>query len=128
VYVLDVVSGEDNVGGVRVDGPDIHVFVEPLPGATIDSTMPLLVSWGRDDAASSASIDTEELDSIAIDDTGEFSLPPGSLNAESDKAKENTLRITRTNRVTPAGGAAGSEWEVSIRNEIEVLAAPDPSL
>lgn len=126
VYILDVVSGEDTVEGVRVDGPDIHTFVEPLPGATVDSTMPLAIEWGGDHGADSASIDTEEIDNLAIEDTGTFSLAPGSLKTEQDKAKENTLRLTRNNVIVPAGAAAGSEWRVSIRNEIEVLAAPAP--
>lgn len=126
VYVLDVVSGEDAVDSVRVDGPDIHAFVEPLAGATVDPTVALLVRWGGDHEAQSASIDAEEIDDLAIDDTGEFSLPPGSLKSDQDQARQNTLRITRENRVVPAGGAAGSEWSVSIRNEIDVLASPTP--
>lgn len=126
VYVLDVASGEDLVEGVRVDGPDIHVFVEPLPGATVDATQPIAVEWSGDHEAESASIDADGIDGIAIDDTGTFSLAPGSLKTEQDKAKENRLRLTRNNLVVPDGAAAGSEWRVSIRNEIEVLAAPAP--
>lgn len=124
VYVLDVVSGEDAVERVRVDGPDIHAFTEPLPGATLDATQPIEVRWTGDHEAESAAIDTSEIDGIAIDDTGMFSLAPGSLKTEQDKAKENTLRLTRNNEIVPSGGAAGSRWRVSIRNEIEVLAAP----
>ena len=126
VYVLDIVSGEDAVDNVRVDGPDIHAFVEPLAGATVDPTAALAIRWGGDHAVESASIDAEEIDSLAIDDTGEFSLPPGSLKTDQDEVRQNTLRITRANRVVPAGGAAGSEWSVSIRNEIDVLASPAP--
>lgn len=126
VYILDIVSGEDAVDSVRVDGPDIHSFVEPLAGATVDPAVALAVRWGGDHAAESASIDAEEIDNLAIDDTGEFSLPAGSLKSDQNQARENTLRISRSNRVVPAGGAAGSEWSVSIRNEIDVLAAPAP--
>jgi len=128
VYVLDVDSGPDFIDGVRVDGPDIHIFTEPTVGATVDSTVPLLVAWACDHGADSASIKAEELDSISIPDTGEYMLAPGALKAEQDKARENTLRITRTNRVTPAGAAGGSEWSVTIRNEIQVVAQPNPAL
>ncbi len=126
VYVLDVVSGQDDVSGVRVDGPDIHVFDEPLVGATVDSTMPLDIKWSRSDEAASASLDTDELDPLAIVDSGTHTLPPGTLRTEQDKPRENTIRITRTNRVTPQGAAGGSEWSVSVRNDIQVLAAAVP--
>jgi len=126
VYVLDVISGDDSVDNVRVDGPDVHVFEEPLAGATVDSTLPLDVVWKRSDEAASASIDTDELDPLAIPDSGTHTLPAGTLRTEQDKARENTIRITRTNRVTPAGSAGGSEWSVTIRNDIQVLAAPVP--
>lgn len=128
VFVLDVQAGPDEVIGVRVDGPDRFVFTSPSPGASVDSRMPLAVGWECEDTAESASIRAGEIESVAIDDTGEFSLPPGSLKAEKDRARENGLRITRTNRVTPAGAAAGSEFTVSVTNEISVLALPDPSL
>jgi len=126
VYVLDVVSGEDNVVGVRVDGPDVHVFDEPVAGSTVDSTMPLDIKWSRSDEAASASVETDGLDPLAIVDSGTHTLPPGTLRTEQDKPRENTIRITRTNRVTPQGAAGGSEWSVSIRNDIQVLAAAVP--
>lgn len=126
VYVLDIVSGDDAVDSVRVDGPDIHTFLEPLAGATVDATQPIEVQWSGDHEAASAAIDADEIDTLAIDDTGEFSLPGSSLKSDQDKVRENSLRITRTNRVVPSGAAAGSEWSVSIRNEITVLAAPAP--
>jgi hypothetical protein len=128
VYILDIVSGTDKVSGVRVDGPDIHVFTAPTAGATVDSTMPLDVAWARGDAAQSASIRSDQLDALAIPDTGEFSLTAGSLKADRQQAKVNTLRITRTNSVTPAGAVGGSAVSVSIQNEIEVVAQPNPAL
>jgi len=128
VYILDVVSGADTVEGVRVDGPDIHVFTAPTAGATVDSTMPLDVTWSRNVVADSASIRTEQLDALAIDDTGSFTLAGGALQAERDQARVNTLRIVRTNRVTPAGAAGISQLAVTIENEIEVVAQPNPAL
>ena len=128
VYVLDVRSGEDLVEGVRVDGPDIHVFITPSPGATADSTLPLAVIWDRDERADSASIDVGELDKIAIDDSGDYTLAGGALKAERDQARENTIRISRTNRVTPAGAVGGSDFSVRIENRIQVVAQPNPTL
>lgn len=125
VYILDVDSGLDYVHDVRVDGPSIHTFKEPIAGATVDATMPLMVKWNEDNA-DSAAIDAENVDRIAIPDTGSYSVSPGALKSEKDKARENQIRLTRTNRVVPGGAAGGSELSVSIENEITVVAQPNP--
>jgi hypothetical protein len=126
VYVLDVDSGSDNVHDVRVDGPSIHTFSEPQAGATVDATMPLMVKWSAK-GADAASVNSENLDRVSIDDSGSYSLAPGALKSERDKAKENSIEITRTNRVVPAGAASGSELGVSVENRISVVAAPNPA-
>ena len=126
VYILDVVSGPDKIAGVRVDGPDIHVFSAPTEGATVDSTMPLMLKWDRGDAASSATLRAENIDSLTIPDSGSYSLAAGSLRAERAVARPNTLRLTRTNSVVPKGATAGSTWTVTIENDIDVVAQPLP--
>lgn len=124
VYILDVVSGPDKVEGVRVDGPDIHVFSQPTEGATVDATMPLPLAWSREDQASAATLHAENIDSITIPDTGSYSLAAGSLRTDKSQARPNTVRLTRTNSVVPKGGAAGSTWVVTIDNSIDVVAQP----
>jgi len=129
VYQLDVVSGPDKVSGVRVDGPDIHVITAPTPGASVDTTMPLMLSWDRGDVADAATLGGGDgIDGLTIDDTGQYSMPPNFLRAEKDQARTDTIRLTRTNRVTPAGAAAGSELDVSITNEVDVVALANPAL
>jgi hypothetical protein len=128
VYILDVESGPDNVHGVRVDGPDIHVFTAPTAGASVNSTLVVPIAWDRQDSAQSASIDTDNVDHLSISDTGTFSLPAGSLKAEKDTVHSNTIKIERTNRVTPAGAQGGSELTVSVENEIDVIVQPNPAL
>jgi hypothetical protein len=128
VYILDVESGPDNVHGVRVDGPDIHVFTAPTAGASVNSTLVVPIAWDRQDSAQSASIDTDNVDHLSISDTGTFSLPAGSLKAEKDTVRSNTIKIERTNRVTPAGAQGGSELTVSVENEIDVIVQPNPAL
>lgn len=128
VYILDVRAGDDAIEGVRVDGPDIHVFTAPLAGATVDSTQPLKVTWDADQTADSASIDTEQLERVAIADSGEYMLSGGALKAEQDKALENTIELTRTNRVAPAGAVGGSDFSVRVENRISVVAQPNPAL
>lgn len=128
VYVMDVTSGPDSVTGVRVDGPDIHTFTSPVANATMDSTQPMDITWTRDDTADTTSLRTDAIDALSITDTGTYQLQAGLLRAEKDKARENTIRITRTNRVTPVGAAGASEMSVVIANKITVLAQPNPAL
>jgi hypothetical protein len=127
-YQLDVVSGADKITGVIVDGPTVHRITDPLAGASLDSTMPYLVKWDRNEAAQEASIEVGHIDRLTIADTGSYMVPAGSLDAEKDKTKENTIEIRRSNRISPAGAIGGSSFQVSIRNDIDVLALANPAL
>ncbi|MBA3391574.1 MAG: hypothetical protein H0T89_02965 [Deltaproteobacteria bacterium] len=128
VYILDVISGEHEVTGVRVDGPDFHTFEEPLAGATVDSTLPLKVTWDSGESADSTAIRADNIDWVSIPDEQTYMLAAGSLDANQDQATTNELRLVRTNRVIPAGGVGGSEFSVSIENRIDVVAQPNPAL
>ena len=128
VYRLDVVSGNDEVVGVIVDGPDIHVFTNPMPGATLDSTVANALSWNRDERADITTFDADEIDRLTIEDTGDFMMTVGVLRAERDQVRENRLELRRTNHVIPAGAIAGSDFAVSVENRMTVLAAPNPAL
>lgn len=128
VYILDIVSGTDEVTGVRVDGPDFHTFVKPTAGATVDSTLPLEVTWDSDQDADTSAIRADKIDWVSIPDTGKFMLGVGALDADPDQAKQNELRLMRLNRVVPAGAIAGSEFSVRIENRIDVIVAPNPAL
>lgn len=128
VYLLDVVSGADEIGGVRVDGPDIQVFTAPTKGASVDTTMPLMVKWERLDQANSAELRADTIEPIAIPDTGAYSLAGGSLKADKSQARQQTLRLLRTNRVVPSGAAGGSTWEVTVENRLDVITQPQPQL
>jgi hypothetical protein len=123
VYILDVESGADRVNDVRVDGPSIHFFTKPTAGATVDSTMPLQVEWDGDEATS-AWLDAEQLDEVAIPDTGKYLLAGGALKSDSGEARVNRLELGRANRVTPAGAVGGSEMTVAVENRIEVVVQP----
>jgi len=128
VYQLDVVSGSDKVSGVIVDGPDIHVFTAPTAGASLDSTLVNTMTWDRADKADIATFRVGDLDRITIADTGTYDIPPGSLKAEKDQSRPNQLELTRTNHVAPAGAVAGSDVSVSVQNELDVVALPNPAL
>ena len=123
VYQFDIVDGADTVTNVRVDGPDIHTFIAPTLGASVSATAPLQITWGRNEKADSAYLDTKEVDKLQIPDEGNYLLPVGSLKGKRDAAENETLSITRINQVFPKGGAAGSTFEVRIVNSIDVLVA-----
>ncbi|TMQ06044.1 MAG: hypothetical protein E6J90_47365 [Deltaproteobacteria bacterium] len=99
VYQLDVISGPDTVRGVRVDGPDAVLRVGDGRGG----------------------------DGITIADTGSYMMASASLSSSKDRAQTNTIRLTRTNRVTPVGAAGGSQLSVSIVNSIDVVAQINPN-
>lgn len=125
VYQLDITSGDDNILGVRIDGPDIHSFTAPMQGATVDSTMPLDVAWSRDEKADAARFSTREFD-VEISDTGTYTLAASTLRSEQDKAEEEEIDLVRSNLITPAGAAAGSSFRVGVRNHIDLVVQPNP--
>lgn len=124
IYQLTIEAGADNVRGVQVDGPSVHHFTTPAPGATVDATMPLVVEWDRDETAQSASIETRELNEVAIGDTGTYTIPAGGLKSKETETEQERLRVDRSQRVTPAGAVVGSDVRVLVRNEIELVVAP----
>jgi len=128
VYQLDVASGADKAEGMRVDGPDVHVFLQPTPGATVDAMMPLAIRWDCADHAESATLHTDLLAAIAIPDSGSYSLAAGALRPDKSIARQHLLRLSRTNRVVPAGAAIGSTWTVTIENAVNVVTEAQPPL
>lgn len=121
VYELAVESGADFVDGVRVDGPALHYFSAPLPGATLDSLVAQDIKWKRGEAADVTTLDTDKIDQLAIPDTGTFVLPAGSLKSKPDGVEQERIRVDREQLVIPTGAVAGSQMRVQIRNEVEVL-------
>lgn len=128
VYQLDVISGADEVRGVIVDGPDLHRITAPTAGASLDSTMANMMKWDREDSADIITFKSDEIDRITIADTGTYEIPPGSLKADQDQSRTNTLELRRTNHVAPAGAIGGSDFAVSVEQRLEVVALPNPAL
>jgi hypothetical protein len=126
VYVLDVVTDATHkVEGVRVDGPDIHVFSQPREGASIDTSVPLVVAWDRNQRADVAALRPEPAGWIPIDDLGSYALPAGSFWS-NDSGRLHTLRLARTNQVAPEGATADSSWSVTLENDVHVIDPPLP--
>jgi hypothetical protein len=124
VYRLSATAGADTIDGVRVDGPSLHWFTAPTAGATVDTRAPVTVTWSRGDEAETARLDTDQLDELAIPDSGSYSIAAGGFKSKRDDVEQERIRLTRSRRVTPSGALAGSEMQVTVRNEIAVVVAP----
>lgn len=124
VYVLDVDSGDDHVNGVRIDGPSVHAFTSPSPGALVDPHVALELTWDRDDAAQTAYLDTEQIDTIEIADTGRYTIPIGALKTKDTETEQEQIRLDRASVVIPAGAVGDSSVRVRVRNEIDLLVMP----
>lgn len=124
IYVLDAASGAGAIDGVRVDGPDLHVFTAPAPATTVDGTLALAVAWTRVDTADTARLRTLGGGATAIPDSGSFTIEPGGLASAPDRPTDEELTLDRSHAVAPAGGATGSTWTVEVRNQVKIVVAP----
>lgn len=124
VYGLEVLSGDDFLRGVQIDGPDLHAFTAPVTTGSIDATVPLQIAWSRDEVADQATLETEDLDPTTIPDTGTFELAALTLKNKPDEAEQDELRLERSSRLVPTGAVAGSEVRVRIENRLELVIAP----
>lgn len=123
VYELNVTSGSNAVSGVYVDGPDIHVFTAPAPGASVDASAMNTLTWRRGTAAQTATFNVNGGgDGLAISDSGSYQIPPLTLDYDKGQTKQNTIGITRTDAISPRGAVAGSSFSVSVTNELDVVA------
>lgn len=120
-YALSAILGADRVEGAALTGPPVHSFSAPLLGAQAIYGQPLEVKWSPG-GADAASLDTRELDSIAVPDTGAYTVPPGGLKkADPGKTAEESVRVVRSSTLALAGGVPGSSLSVSVRNEVTFL-------
>jgi hypothetical protein len=126
-YELSIVSADDTIDGVVLNGPDFHRFTAPTAGATVDATLPLDVRWDRDDRADVADFETRETDRVTIEDSGRYTIPALVLRHAPDQLEEEALELRRWKRIAPAGAVAGSQLRVEVRNWTGVLVAACPT-
>ncbi|MBW2457953.1 MAG: hypothetical protein JRI68_25835 [Deltaproteobacteria bacterium] len=118
-YEIDVTAGADHLTDGQVEGPDIHVFSQPTPGAVVEPDKNLEVRWDRTIAADDATIETNELDETLIADEGSYVLDGAYLEGHNDALEDDRATLRRTNYVDLEGGAQGSVFRVSLRNRVE---------
>jgi hypothetical protein len=124
VYELNVTAGPDNIKGVYVQGPDIHLFQTPTAGASLDSTMTITTTWKRSTTAEEARFGVGDVQGLVIPDSQTYAIPAGTLHANRGQATPNTMRLTRSNSVVPKGALAGSMVSVEITQTLDVVALP----
>ena len=123
-YRLDVDAGDDFVGGVIIEAPDVHQIEAPLSGERVPRGDDLVVQWTRNGAAEKTEIETREIDRRSIEDTGSYTVDAGDLRQDPDKVEDERIRIYRSTKIVPDGAVAGSEFEVRLRNSVEFLVEP----
>jgi hypothetical protein len=114
-YRLDVARGTDNVQGVVVGGMSTHRILKPIADTTITAGQPFTITWTRPSEAVAADLETRDFSIDAISDAGTFTISGVDNPARPDQR----IRLWRYNQVTIAGGLAGSQLRLSIRNTVE---------
>ncbi|HEU4681832.1 MAG TPA: hypothetical protein VFS51_08805 [Gemmatimonadales bacterium] len=114
-YRLDVTKGIDNVQGVVVGGLSAHRILGPRADTTITANQPFTITWTRPSEAVAAELETHDFSVDAITDAGSYTIAAVDNPARPDQR----IRLWRYNQVNIAGGLAGSELRLSIRNTVE---------
>lgn len=117
-FELEVEAGDDYIRDVLIQGPDLHTIAAPTAGQLIPAGQDLEVVWNRDLEADQAELETKKA-KLTVADTGSHILGGANFPGKPDKPEEDHLTIRRSRRVGLAGGVAGSELVVTVRNRIE---------
>jgi hypothetical protein len=119
-YTLDVVAGADNVRGVRLVGPAFHTISSPTEGATYPAGQPITVNWAPG-GAPEATVETRSMPETTTNDSGTFTVGASFLAGEPGRVEDERVRVRRASRTPLAGGAAGSDLSVTVRNQVELF-------
>jgi hypothetical protein len=117
-YTLEVQAGADSLSGAQLEGPAAHSFTSPTAGTVHPAGQALDVRW-TPAGAEQANIETEELPSTTINDSGAYTVA-GTYLAGGAGEEEDRVLVTRANQLDLAGGAPGSSLVVSVRNGVEI--------
>ena len=116
---LDVVAGSIQLLGATVSAPDLHVITSHQANDMIQASHPVHIAWSRAAAATEAVIETKDYQGTPEADDGTKTIPTPGNPVRNDQA----FRVTRTNRASVAGAAAGSTFAASVRNSVEPIVA-----
>jgi len=116
-FQLDVVQGTNNVHGVVLGGPGVHNILQPMKNDTVAANQPLLVRWSVPSRAKSAELETKDLGTVSLPDTGSYRI----AGANNPPRPDQRIRVFRFNEVDIAGGLIGSRLRVKVRKTVEPI-------
>lgn len=116
-FQLDVVRGTDNVRGVILGGPDVHMVTAPVAGSVATAGQPMTVRWSLTSRSKAATIDTRNFGPLVLPDTGAYTI----LGANNPANANQRVRVSRYNEVDIAGGLPGSRLRVTVENTIQPI-------
>lgn len=119
-YELDVTAGSDAVHGVRAEGPNIHTIDNPTEGSRHTAGQALEVRWTAG-AAQQVTVETDKMPAMTTTDSGVFTVSASYLTAEAGSEEKDRVRVRRANSQPIAGGAAGSDFMIRLRNQVEFV-------
>lgn len=114
-YTVDVTSDGDSVTSIQGTGPDIWTFASPDTGARIPEGQPLTVRW-YGTGAPITSVDTNNVDSTSITDTGAFTVPAMAVARRDGMDTMDKIRVRRGFEQRIMGAAPGSTFLTAVRN------------
>jgi len=108
---LSVVKGTDKVEGVVLANPGAHAINAPVGGTPVTANAILHVSWTTPTVAKAATV---RMGSGGFTntgpDTGAYDIPATNVTTRASQS----VTVTRTNEVSPAGGLPGSLMKVTV--------------
>ena len=108
---VSVVKGTDKVEGVVLGNPGAHTINAPVAGTPVTANAALHVTWTTPEAAKAATVrmGSGGFSNTGPDD-GAYDIPAASVTARASQ----TVTVTRTNEVSPAGGLPGSLLKITV--------------
>lgn len=118
-FRLEVLRGTDLLDGA-IDAPGETLIVNPISGSTFRraDNLPLIVQW-KDARGSVASITKLELDKAKVDRAIAQGVLAERVEAADLEVGGEKVKVTRSNEVGLAGGAAGSLLSATTDHEVE---------
>lgn len=120
-FVLSVRRGADDFLDAALELPGVTVITDPVASTTFQRATQgrLLIRW-RDEYGRQAQVPEVRLERADLEQT----LPSDALQYEVDAsrlvpASDEVVTVSRTNKVTLAGGLGNSEWKATTRHQIQ---------
>jgi hypothetical protein len=120
LYAFELVVDGQQIDKTELDGPAIHEISQPEHDTLIhESGDPLDVVWSPS-GAMEATIETSQLPSTPISDSGSYTVDGSYLiNDDTSQELEDFVIIHRKNTRTIPGATPDSSFSIRIRNQVD---------